>query len=132
MSGPLALTLASAHELNGGGRREGLCGACRPDSSASSSNLPRGDMSADDASVPSSMLDAQILKDGIPAFKLFHQVGLANSGGAARRLIEQGGAYINGIRIEQFDYQVSEADLDDGQTILLRSGKKRFHKIEVQ
>ena len=97
-----------------------------------SSTLPRGDLGADDASVPTSRLDVETLKVGIPAFKLFHQVGLANSGGAARRLIEQGGAYINGSRVASFDYQVSEADLEDGHTILLRSGKKRFHKIEVK
>ena len=72
------------------------------------------------------------LRAGIPAFKLFHQVGLANSGGAARRLIEQGGAYINGQRVEPFDYLVSDSDLDDKKTIVLRSGKKRFHKIEVR
>jgi tyrosyl-tRNA synthetase len=96
------------------------------------SAIPRGDLGADDESVPSSFLDIETLKTGIPAFKLFHQIGLANSGGAARRLIEQGGAYINGTRIEAFDYQVSDTDLDDAQTILLRSGKKRFHKIEVQ
>jgi tyrosyl-tRNA synthetase len=97
-----------------------------------SSTLPRGDLGADDASVPTSRLDVETLKVGIPAFKLFHQVGLANSGGAARRLIEQGGAYINGSRVASFDYQVSEADLEDGHTILLRSGKKRFHKIKVK
>ena len=96
------------------------------------STIPRGDLGADDESVPSSFLDAAALKAGIPAFKLFQQVGLANSGGAARRLIEQGGAYINGQRVTSFDYLVSDTDLDDQDTILLRSGKKRFHKIEVQ
>jgi tyrosyl-tRNA synthetase len=97
-----------------------------------SSTIPRGDSNADDEAVPSSFLDVATLKAGIPAFKLFHQVGLANSGGAARRLIEQGGAYINSHRVESFDYLVSDTDLDDQQTIVLRSGKKRFHKIEVQ
>jgi tyrosyl-tRNA synthetase len=96
------------------------------------STIPRGDLGADDESVPSSFLDVATLKDGIPAFKLFHQVGLANSGGAARRLIEQGGAYINGHRVDSFDYLVSDTDLDDQKTIVLRSGKKRFHKIEVR
>jgi tyrosyl-tRNA synthetase len=97
-----------------------------------SSTIPRGDPHADDETVPSSMLDAEILKAGIPAFKLFHQVGLANSGGAARRLIQQGGAYINGARVESIDYTVTIADLDEQQTIVLRSGKKRYHKIELQ
>ncbi|MEJ2170637.1 MAG: tyrosine--tRNA ligase [Desulfobacterales bacterium] len=103
-----------------------------PDKLLPSSTIPRGDSGADDESVPSSSLDIRTLKAGIPAFKLFHQVGLANSGGAARRLIEQGGAYINGQRVEPFDYLVSDSDLDDKKTIVLRSGKKRFHKIEVQ
>ena len=97
-----------------------------------SSAIPRGDSDVDDASVPSSFLDVQTLKAGIPAFKLFHQVGLAKSGGAARRLIEQGGAYINGTRVESFDYMVSDTDLDAQKTMVLRSGKKRFHKIEIQ
>ena len=97
-----------------------------------SSAIPRGDSDVDDASVPSSFLDVQTLKAGIPAFKLFHQVGLAKSGGAARRLIEQGGAYINGTRVESFDYLVSDTDLDAQKTMVLRSGKKHFHKIEVQ
>jgi tyrosyl-tRNA synthetase len=102
-----------------------------PDNILPTSTIPRDDSDRDDESVPRSFLNAQTLKAGIPAFKLFHQVGLANSGGAARRLIEQGGAYINGQRVESFDYLVSETDLDDQQTILLRSGKKRFHKIEI-
>ena len=103
-----------------------------PDNILPTSTIPRGDLSADDESVPSSSLDIRTLKAGIPAFKLFHQVGLANSGGAARRLIDQGGAYINGQRVEPFDYLVTDSDLDDQKTIVLRSGKKRFHKIEVQ
>jgi tyrosyl-tRNA synthetase len=97
-----------------------------------SSSIPRGDSGVDDESVPSSFMDIQTLKAGIPAFKLFHQVGLANSGGAARRLIEQGGAYINGARVESFDYMVSDTDLEAQKTMVLRSGKKRFHKIEIQ
>ena len=97
-----------------------------------SSTIPRSDSDADDMSVPYSSLDLATLKAGIPAFKLFHMVGLVNSGGAARRLIEQGGAYINGTRIESFDDMITDSDLDDQQTIVLRSGKKHFHKIKVQ
>jgi tyrosyl-tRNA synthetase len=103
-----------------------------PETILPSSAIPRGDSDVDDASVPSSFVDVQTLKAGIPAFKLFHQVGLAESGGAARRLIEQGGAYINGTRVESFDYMVSDTDLDAHKTMVLRSGKKRFHKIEIQ
>ena len=94
------------------------------------SSIPRGDSELDDVSVPESYVEAEKLKSGIPAFKLFLAAGLASSGGAARRLIEQGGAYVNGQRIDSFDFMISDQELDDANTIILRSGKKRFHKIK--
>jgi tyrosyl-tRNA synthetase len=97
-----------------------------------SSSIPRGESGIDDLSVPHSYLDDETLRGGIPAFKLFHMVGLCASRGAARRLIEQGGAYLNGMRLESFDYMISDRDLDDQSAIVLRSGKKRYHKIRLQ
>ena len=96
-----------------------------------SSTIPREETGQDDTAVPHSFLTMGQLKTGIPAFKIFHSAGLASSGGAARRLIEQGGAYLNGQRIESFDQIISENDLNDME-LLLRSGKKRYHKIIVK
>ncbi len=96
-----------------------------------SSTIPRSDADITDAAVPHSFMDEAQIKEGIPAFKLFHQVGLANSGGAARRLIEQGGAYINDTRLESGDYTVTEKDVLNME-ILLRAGKKRYHKIKMK
>ncbi len=93
------------------------------------SSIPRGGAEIDDVSVPESFVEAEKLNAGIPAFKLFQTAGLASSGGAARRLIEQGGAYVNGQRIDSFDFLISDRDLNDANAIVLRSGKKRFHKI---
>ena len=81
-------------------------------------------------SIPQSHIEEDRFKDGIPAFKLYHQVGLASSGNNARRLIEQGGAYVNGQRIESYDYLLTENDIVDLE-ILLRAGKKRYHKLKV-
>lgn len=98
-----------------------------------SSTIPRDESEVSGAveSMPHSYIKLDQLKRGIPAFKIFHMVGLASSGGAARRLIEQGGAYVNGIRIKSFDHLITENDLGDME-ILLRSGKKRFHKIKIK
>ena len=96
----------------------------------SSSDIPREDARTGDDGVPSSQIKAADLAAGLPLFKVFQNVGLANSGGAARRLISQGGAYINGDRIESVDYTVTVADVQDG-AILLRSGKKKYHKLVV-
>ena len=81
-------------------------------------------------STPHSTIELDRFKEGIPAFKLYQMVGLASSGSAARRLIEQGGAYVNGQRIESFDDLLTERDIVD-QEILLRAGKKRYHKIKI-
>ena len=97
----------------------------------SSSTIPREDADQDDTAVPHSYLTMDQLKAGIPAFKIFHTAGLASSGGAARRLIEQGGAYLNGQRIESFDQLISGSDLNNME-LLLRSGKKRYHKIIIK
>jgi tyrosyl-tRNA synthetase len=82
------------------------------------------------ATIPHSIMDIDQFKAGIPAFKLYHMVGLASSGGAARRLIEQGGAYVNGKRIESFDYLLTDNDIVNLE-IILRAGKKRYHKIKI-
>ena len=79
---------------------------------------------------PHSEMDMDQFNEGVPAFKLYQMVGLASSGSAARRLIEQGGAYVNGKRIESFDYLLTDNDIVDME-ILLRAGKKRYHKIKI-
>jgi tyrosyl-tRNA synthetase len=81
-------------------------------------------------STPHSNIEIDRVKEGIPAFKLYHMVGLSKSGSEARRLIEQGGAYVNGNRIESFDYLLTDSDIVDME-ILLRAGKKRYHKIKI-
>jgi tyrosyl-tRNA synthetase len=81
-------------------------------------------------SIPQSHIEEDRFKDGIPAFKLYHQVGLASSGNNARRLIEQGGAYVNGERIDAYDYMLTDNDIVDME-ITLRAGKKRYHKIKI-
>lgn len=101
-----------------------------PNNILSSSSVPRDNSGFEDASVPCSFMDADMFNPGIPAFKLFYDVKLASSGGASRRLIEQGGAYINDRRIERFDELVTLNDIIKVE-ILLRSGKKRFHKIKI-
>jgi tyrosyl-tRNA synthetase len=102
-----------------------------PDQILPSSTIPRRTAASSDAAVPHTNIAAADLQDGIPVFKLFLMTGLTKSGGAARRLIEQGGAYLNGKRVQAHDYMVNLRDIEAGE-ILLRSGKKRFHKIKVK
>ena len=73
---------------------------------------------------------AQRLEDGIPAFELFAEIDLCGSRGAARRLIRQGGAYVNEDRISDEDFRIGTMHLKDGG-ILLKAGKKKAHRIKV-
>ena len=101
-----------------------------PDALLPSSQIPRAQDTSDDETVPQLEMRVEEFKDGIPCFKLFHAVGLADSSGAARRLIQQGGGYVNGRRLERFDEMVTVKDINDMQ-ILLRAGKKHFFKIRI-
>ena len=93
-----------------------------------SSTIPRQAVNTDDQAVPSSSMTRSELEKGIPAFKLFQMMGLAASGTAGRKLIQQGGAYLNETRIEDVDYLVGSNDIKEME-ISLRAGKKRYHKI---
>ena len=50
--------------------------------------------------------------------------GLSQSKSAARKAIEQGGAYVNNRRASEVDRVVGEADLLHGKYVLLRRGKR--------
>lgn len=52
--------------------------------------------------------------------------GLADSKGAARRAVKEGGAYVNNVRISDETWQPSEEDLLHGSWVVLRKGKKNF------
>ena len=78
--------------------------------------------------VPTTELSASELAEGILAPDLFHRVGLCKSRSEARRLIQQGGAYINDVAVASVDELVTAAQMADGR-ILLRAGKKRYHRV---
>jgi tyrosyl-tRNA synthetase len=81
---------------------------------------------------PSSTIQIDRLTAGVPAFRLFHELGLSSSGAAARRLIDQGGGYVNGQRIESPERLINAADLNAEGFLLLRCGKKRYHRLHVK
>jgi tyrosyl-tRNA synthetase len=104
-----------------------------PDDFLPSSGVRRQPMAGADSSaagMPTTKLGSSQLSQGIPAFELFAEVGLCSSKGEARRLIQQGGGYINGQRIKKFDDRASLDHLVKGE-ILLRAGKKKYHRIQV-
>jgi tyrosyl-tRNA synthetase len=83
-----------------------------------------------DDSIPSTSFKKEDFIQGIPIFKLFEMTSLCTSGSEARRLIEQGGGYLNNKRVDKFDLLIKLDDFE-GDGILLRAGKKKFHRIKL-
>jgi tyrosyl-tRNA synthetase len=80
--------------------------------------------------LPTTEIEAAELRAGISAPELFQRVGLCRSRSEARRLIQQGGAYVNEQPVAGVDETITDADLDGG-AIVLRAGKKRHHRVIV-
>jgi tyrosyl-tRNA synthetase len=81
-----------------------------------------------ESSEPSYSIGLKELDQGIPAYILFEKAGLCKTRGEARRLISQGGGYINNQRIQIFDQEINANDLEK-DSLLLRAGKKRYVRI---
>jgi tyrosyl-tRNA synthetase len=85
----------------------------------------------DGEAIPTTAIPIEKFLEGIPAFKLFEAASLCASGSEARRLIEQGGAYINERKVNKFDELIKETDFNPEGTVLLRAGKKKFQRIKI-
>jgi len=70
------------------------------------------------------------LQKGIWIVKLLTDSGLASSNGEARRLIQGGGAYINDMRIDDMNKNITPHDLKEGFAII-KAGKKNVRRITI-
>ena len=61
------------------------------------------DKSFSASSIPVYTMEQEMLEKGIPAYLLFEKAGLCKTRGEARRLISQGGGYVNEERVASFD-----------------------------
>jgi tyrosyl-tRNA synthetase len=79
------------------------------------------------AHVPSQQLPpARLAGNGLPIVDALIEAGLCKNKSEARRVITQGGAYVNNRRVEGLEAQLTPADLASESMIVLRSGKKNY------
>jgi tyrosyl-tRNA synthetase len=67
----------------------------------------------------------------MPVVKLLVAVGLAQSNGEGRRLIQGGGCYLNDTRVTDDLQVVTNADLRGGE-LFVRAGKKNRRRVVVE
>ena len=84
----------------------------------------------EDAAMPSTQVTLAELEQSKLVIDMLTKTGLTKSRGEGRRLISGGGIYVNGQKVEDEFQELSQADIQEG-SIMLRKGKKGFHKVIV-
>jgi len=84
------------------------------------------------ADVPSSQVAKTDLDgEGMSIVDLLVSSKLASSKGDARRSIQGGGIYLNNQRVEEAGQSVTTTQSIDGQFLVLRKGRKKYHLVKV-
>jgi len=94
-------------------------------------DLTDKDLSSIFADVPGAEIHRGRLKEGMNLIDLMAESGLVKSKSEARRMIAQGGAYLNNLRVESDDRMVTLDDLASETMLVLRSGKKKYLLVNV-
>jgi tyrosyl-tRNA synthetase len=82
--------------------------------------------------VPFTEIPRADLEAGISLVDLMIRIKLADSKGAARKLIEGGGMYLNNERQIRSQKMITADDLKWPTAILLRTGKKNYHLVGIR
>ncbi len=91
----------------------------------------KGGTAGDADAVPTHTISAERLGKGILAVDLFVESGLCPSKSEARRLIQQGGAFINEGKVTDLETTVDSTSSQEG-ILLLRAGKKRYVRVRIE
>lgn len=80
--------------------------------------------------LPTTTVSKERITKGIPIVGLLVETKLAASNSAARRLIEQCGAYVNDEKVTSINAVINESSFPNGVCVI-RHGKKQHHRIVV-
>ncbi len=84
------------------------------------------------ADVPATSIErARLTAGDLPLIDLLVETGLQKSKGQARRLLEQGGVYINNDRVDDVHTVMTSEHLASESMLVLRAGKKNYHVVRV-
>jgi tyrosyl-tRNA synthetase len=97
---------------------------------ASLNELSAAELEALAGTLPRLDLPRAELEAGISLIDVLART-VADSKGSARRLVTQGGAYVNDVQIKSIDHKLTLADLVTETMLVLRSGKRNYHLVRV-
>lgn len=82
------------------------------------------------AEVPGTQITEADLEANTLVLDMLFFLKLISSKGEGRRLVQQGGVYINEERVEGIDRTITKDDFKDG-SMMIRKGKKVHHKVTL-
>ena len=97
-----------------------------------SSDIPREAPQSDTSAIPRYAVLRKDLDAGLLISSLCAKAGLTQSMSETKRLIEQGGIYINERQVKTIDEKLSIDDFAGGSDLRIRKGKKKYLIIEIK
>ena len=82
--------------------------------------------------VPSTAINSQKIANGLALDALLISCNIVKSKGEAKRLITEGGLYLNNIRVSGPSIQIETANFIDTSVMLIRKGKKKYHLVTLE
>jgi tyrosyl-tRNA synthetase len=84
-----------------------------------------------ESDIPSVDVNREALEEGLTMVDALVLSGLSASRSEARRLIKQGGAYLDGERVDDGTHTIGPSDFGGGE-VTLRAGKKRHMRLVLR
>ena len=94
--------------------------------------LSDSDLASIFADVPSSTLPRARLTDGIELAEALCITGLCKSRGEVKKLVKAGGVYLNNTRVSDLACNLTDSSLASETTLVLRTGKKKYHLVRFE
>ncbi len=84
------------------------------------------------ADIPHAQLPWSRLEQGLPLVEALVEAGLCKSKSESRRLISQGGAYVNNRRVAETETVLTLQHLVTPESLVLRAGRKKYAVLQFQ
>lgn len=82
-------------------------------------------------SAPTTEISSTEVSDGINIIDVLVLTGLAPTKSEGRRLIQQGGVFVNGDKVDDLNRIIKSESFDNEGVLLLQKGKKAFRRLKI-
>lgn len=86
----------------------------------------------DKSQMPTAEVDKSLVKNGVGVIDFFAAANIGGSKSEIRRLIQQGGAAVNGNVVADMKQVITLNDADETGEFILRAGKKKFVRVVLK